>query len=910
MNYSNYSFTLNLQIHQSQISIPVSLNDTARKLYITFIDGRKPYTIPDGCRAVFVGFKPGGTTLFNDCIIQENKTVIYEFTEQTANVEGIVNCEIRLYGEDGKQLTSSQFIMIVDENDTRDISLSENESTAIDSIIHAEIGRVEAEAKREAAEKSRKELAGFLATSGGVIVSDEEPKEGLANVWVDDSPEKEEIRLLDSTDIAQELSDDDEKIPCVALLKKSLDEIETGANGKDGLTPYIKDGNWWIGETDTGVKAEGKDGEKGDKGDKGDQGEQGIQGEKGDRGPQGPQGIQGPQGEQGIQGVQGIQGEQGEKGDKGDKGDAGADGKDGKDYVLTASDKNEIAELANSIPEYVKTEAEAVVDRVIAAQGNRTFTFAAITDLHYGSWGYYEGITDYPDGIKHACQALKYIDERLKLDAVAVLGDYTDGMAYDQYDTAVYDFKGVNAVLDKLRFSPNLRLVGNHDFHVKHSPLTYRYITAYSDDVEWGSCLGGYFYKDFTAQKIRVICLNTSEINHTSVSPTAEQYQWFINSLDLSAKENASDWHILILSHIPLDFWAENSAYKFTYILNAYIKGNTWDDGVITCDFTNGKNTATIIGNIHGHIHNLKVDKLYHAGSSTEQINVWRMATPNACFGKENKYDGYQEDTAYLKTANSASDTAFCVYCIDLDTYTIKAICYGAGYDRELNYDSGIIGKSYSIANNLTNVTNSNTTKSIAENGSYSATLTATEGEITSVTITMGGVDITSTAYANGNINISKVTGNITITAIAEVEEPEEPDEPIQIINQIPISTDIDGNIYNGKGYKENTRWSGSSNADSGYDGVDVTGYIPITYGDTIRLENIALTAGTPKNEVWYFEVKGTSYFHRVVGEFLNEELDENGNLIGFTAEVTGFMRVVASNIDDTSIITKNQPID
>lgn len=626
-----------------------------------------------------------------------------------------------------------------------------------------------------------------------------------------------------------------------------------GKNGVDGKTPYIQDGYWYIDGVNTNVKAQGEDGKDGAN---------------------------------------------------------GTNGKDGKDYVLTEADKTEIAELANSIPEYVKAEAEAVIDRVIEAQGNRTFTLACITDLHYGSWGYYEGVTDYSDGIKHACQALKYIDERLKLDVVAVLGDYTDGMAYDQYDTAVYDFKGVNAVLDKLRFSPNLRLVGNHDFHVKHSPLTYRYITAYSDDVEWGNCLGGYFYKDFAAQKIRVICLNTSEINQTSVSPTVEQYQWFVNSLDLSTKENASDWHILILSHIPLDFYANGGAYKFANILNAYQTSGTWSDADgVSCDFSNGKNVAKIVGNIHGHIHNLKVDKL-HYGSSTEKINVWRIATPNACFGKENKYDGYQEDTAYLKTANSATDTAFCVYCIDLDTYTIKAICYGAGYDRELNYDSGIIGKSYSITNNLTNVTNSNTTKNIAENGSYSATLTATEGEINSVTITMGGVDITSTAYSNGNISIPTVTGNIVITAIAEVEEPEEPDEPIQIINQIPISTDIDGNIYNGKGYKENTRWSGSNNADSGYDGVDVTGYIPITYGDTIRLKNIALTAGTPKNEVWYFEVKGTSYFHRVVGKFLNEELDENGNLIGFTAEATGFMRVVASNIDDTSIITKNQPIE
>ena len=37
-----------------------------------------------------------------------------------------------------------------------------------------------------------------------------------------------------------------------------------GINGTDGLTPYIgENGNWWIGETDTGIKAEGTDGKDG-----------------------------------------------------------------------------------------------------------------------------------------------------------------------------------------------------------------------------------------------------------------------------------------------------------------------------------------------------------------------------------------------------------------------------------------------------------------------------------------------------------------------------------------------------------------------------------------------------------------------------------------------------------------------
>lgn len=69
---------------------------------------------------------------------------------------------------------------------------------------------------------------------------------------------------------------------------------QNGSDGADGNTPFIgENGNWWIGETDTGVKAagtdgtDGIDGEKGDKGDKGDKGEKGDKGDKGDAGQNG-----------------------------------------------------------------------------------------------------------------------------------------------------------------------------------------------------------------------------------------------------------------------------------------------------------------------------------------------------------------------------------------------------------------------------------------------------------------------------------------------------------------------------------------------------------------------------------------------------------------------------------------------
>lgn len=75
----------------------------------------------------------------------------------------------------------------------------------------------------------------------------------------------------------------------------------------------------------------------------------------------------------------------------------------------------------------------------------------------------------------------------------------------------------------------------------------------------------------------------------------------------------------------------------------------------------------------------------------------------------------------------------------------------------------------YTITNNLSHATNSNTTTSVDKNSSYSANITANSNyRIKTVTVTMGGVDITNTAYSNGRISISSVTGNVVITVTTE----------------------------------------------------------------------------------------------------------------------------------------------
>ncbi len=47
-------------------------------------------------------------------------------------------------------------------------------------------------------------------------------------------------------------------LAALAVGMSSCSKPADGVDGVDGQTPYIKDGNWWIGDTDTGVKAQGE----------------------------------------------------------------------------------------------------------------------------------------------------------------------------------------------------------------------------------------------------------------------------------------------------------------------------------------------------------------------------------------------------------------------------------------------------------------------------------------------------------------------------------------------------------------------------------------------------------------------------------------------------------------------------
>ena len=111
MNASINRISLDIQEAHSSVCLDAKRGDTNRKLYISLTDGGFPYHISEECYAVFSALKPDGHKVFNPCTIDGN-TIIYELTPQTVAAEGLLECEIKLYGADDGLLTSACFSIV------------------------------------------------------------------------------------------------------------------------------------------------------------------------------------------------------------------------------------------------------------------------------------------------------------------------------------------------------------------------------------------------------------------------------------------------------------------------------------------------------------------------------------------------------------------------------------------------------------------------------------------------------------------------------------------------------------------------------------------------------------------------------------------------------------------------------
>ena len=174
MEYTEHKLTLDVHKTVSNASVALKKGDTAHRLLITISEGGYPYHISEDCTVAFSALKPDGTAIFNDCRI-EGDTVIYDMTEQTTAEEGMVSCEIQIYGAKGDLLTSASFLLFVEEGvNNRGAVVSSGEFSALVSMVR-EVNRATSQAN-SATERANKAAATCMvigSASGEMIRLDD-----------------------------------------------------------------------------------------------------------------------------------------------------------------------------------------------------------------------------------------------------------------------------------------------------------------------------------------------------------------------------------------------------------------------------------------------------------------------------------------------------------------------------------------------------------------------------------------------------------------------------------------------------------------------------------------------------------------------------------------------------------------
>ena len=206
----------------------------------------------------------------------------------------------------------------------------------------------------------------------------------------------------------------------------------------------------------------------------------------------------------------------------------------------------------------------------------------------------------------------------------------------------------------------------------------------------------------------------------------------------------------------------------------------------------------------------------------------------------------------------------------------------------------------YTITLNLTNCTSSNTATSIAENASYTTTLspTGTFKKLGEITVTMGGVDISVSAVSGSTVSIPSVTGNIVITCAAVITN---------IIDTIGISA--------------NTRLSTSSGANKTQAGwatiganMDTASLIHLAAGDTLRIKGMSLPAANDgKSAAAEYSATATlvstGYIYN--GHTWNSlNFTSDGDIVTITATGEHYIRVSLICADASAVVaTVNEEI-
>lgn len=124
MELLNKDITLGFYNDTGIVNLPVSQYDAGRIISIGFTNDGKRFEIPENTSVFLKAIKPDGKQVNTDewCSVHDNKVVI-EVAKQLSAAPGIVECELALCDETGKQYTSNRFNIVVSKSVHNDENL-------------------------------------------------------------------------------------------------------------------------------------------------------------------------------------------------------------------------------------------------------------------------------------------------------------------------------------------------------------------------------------------------------------------------------------------------------------------------------------------------------------------------------------------------------------------------------------------------------------------------------------------------------------------------------------------------------------------------------------------------------------------------------------------------------------------
>jgi hypothetical protein len=519
------------------------------------------------------------------------------------------------------------------------------------------------------------------------------------------------------------------------------------------------------------------------------------------------------------------------------------------------------AGVGDDTPDYVLTAADALAKKVVNHIGADNVVFAVMADAHLG---YY---TDTGNAAgKQAGQALKRLNERCALDFVAHVGDYTTGAYNTTVESAMRDMADYQLLIGSKFPGRQAWCVGNHDdapyqATANRMSQTQVYAAISRKNLASNGYVPGdaaYGYMDFPGLRLRLIYLDTHDRRSWGGAQVgAGENCTFLNVENISAAQ--LQW----LADHALNFSGVDDPSKWSFLIFSHAvlgTSGTYTDPSGTVHPCNTANAATL----------LKAYATKKSGSITHggvTVNYnFTTITPagiiGCIHGHEHRY------------ANETVGGAFLSIC-----------CPNIMNGRE---------------------------RVSADGNTYTKTAGTANGT---------SFCVFSINRADKKIYVDHYGPGVDRVFDYTVIDPSAP----SYTNLLPSATDTDGSIYNGVGWEKGYRL-GSDGAPTGQNDSYLTGFIPVKFGDVVHLKNVkwqngvttGLNSGNQRVSFYSADKAHLAQTNAIgLGGTLSGVKDENGIWTQFTVKNwsgvdlgnAAYFRLNCAEISGDSIITVNEEI-